>query len=92
MQPIKYYKKNHPTLNQIFDILAELNNQDKQIILCKIPTHIKTKENEKAAKQAIDMSRITTTKLLYTKYYLIIRRARNSECQKVLKNSSSKLH
>ena len=39
------------------------------------------KENEKAdkaAKQAINMLRMTTTRLPHTDYYMTIRRARNS--------------
>ena len=78
MQYVKYNKENHSILKQIYDILAELQTQDKQIILCKVPAYIGIKGNE-AAKQAIDMLRITTTRLPYISYYLIIRRARNSK-------------
>ena len=34
MQSIEYKKENHPILSQIQDILAELQTQGKQIILC----------------------------------------------------------
>ena len=50
--------------------------------MCKVPAHIEIKGNEevdKAAKLAIDIPEMATTRLLYTNYYLIIRRARNSE-------------
>ena len=53
------------------------------------------KENEEAnkgAKQVIDRTGMTTTKLPYTDYYLTIRRARNSEWQREWENSTSKLH
>ena len=63
--------ENYPILNQIYDILVEFQNQDKQIILCKIPAHTVIKWNEeanKAAKQTIDMSGITNTRLTYTEY------------------------
>ena len=51
--------ENHPILNQLYNILAELHNQGKQITLFKVPAHIGIKGNEetdKAAKQAIDMT------------------------------------
>ena len=57
--------------NQIYDILTELQNQGKQLKLCKAPAHIKGKGNEeadKAAKQAIDIPGMTTTRLPYTDY------------------------
>ena len=38
------------------------------------------------------MSGMTTTKLPYTKYYLTIKRARNSKWQREWENSNSKLH
>ena len=49
---------------QIYDILAELHNQGKQITLFKVPAHIGIKGNEEAdkiAKQVIDMPGMTTT-------------------------------
>ena len=49
-------------------------------------------ETAKAAKQALDISRMTTTRLPYTEYYLTIRRAKNFEWQKEWENSTSKLH
>ena len=58
---IKNNKENHPILNQLYDILTELYNQGKQITLCKVSAHIRIKEVDKAAKQAIDMPRMTTT-------------------------------
>ena len=73
MLAIENNRENH----QIYDILAELHNQGKQITLCKIPAHIEIKGNEeanKATKQAIDMPGMTPTRLPHT-----IRRARNSK-------------
>ena len=57
-------RENHPILSQIYDILAKFHNQRKQITLCKVSTHIGIKGNEEAAKQAIDMPGIITTRLL----------------------------
>ena len=51
--------------------------------LCKTPANIVIKGNEEAdtaAKQAIDMSGMTTTRLPNTDYYLTTRKTRNSEC------------
>ena len=62
----------------------ETDTAGKLITLCKVPAHIRIKENEesnKAAKQAIDMPGVTTTKLPHTDYYLTMWRARNSEWQ-----------
>ena len=75
-------RKNDLILNQIYAILAELHNQGKQTTLCKVPAHIVIKGNEeadKAAKQAIDMPGMTTTRLPHTDYYLTISMARNSK-------------
>ena len=50
--------------------------------MCKGLAHIRIKGNEEAnqaAKRAMDMSRMSTTRLPYTDYYLTIRRARNFE-------------
>ena len=44
--------ENHPILNQIYDILAELYNQGKQIILSKVLSYIGIKRNEEADKAA----------------------------------------
>ena len=58
MLAIKNNRENHPILNQIYDILSEFHNQEKQITLCKVHAHIVIKENEetdKATKQAIDI-------------------------------------
>ena len=40
----------YPILNQIYDILTELQNQGKQIILYKVPVLIGIKGNEEADK------------------------------------------
>ena len=84
MLTIENNRENNSVLNQIFDILAELHNQGKRIILCKVPAHIQIRGNEeadKAAKQAIDIPGMTSTRLPHTDYYLTIRKARNSEWQ-----------
>ena len=63
--------------------------------LCKVPAHTGIKENEEAdqaAKESIDMLGVTTTRLLYTYYYLIIKRARNTKWQRKWENSSSNLN
>ena len=68
MLVIENNRKNHPILNQIYDILAELYNQGKQITLCKVPAYIGIKRNEeanKAAKQTNDnQDNITSHRLL----------------------------
>ena len=46
MQFGKYNKENHMILNQIYDILAELQMQVKQIILCKISAQTKVNGNK----------------------------------------------
>ena len=48
MLAIENNRENHP----IYDILEELNNQEKQITLCKIPARIGIKGNEEADKAA----------------------------------------
>ena len=45
MQSIEYNKENHPILNWIYDILVELQKQDKQIMLCKVPIQTGIKGN-----------------------------------------------
>ena len=95
MLAIENNRENHPILNQIYDILAELQNQGKQITICKVPAHIGVKGNEeanKAAKQAIDIPGMTTTRLPYTDYYLTIRRARKSEWQRYWESINCRLH
>ena len=72
---IENNRENHPILNQIYDILAEHDNQGKQNTLCKVPDNIVIKGNKKAnraAKQAIDMPGMTTTTSyrLRKQYYL----------------------
>ena len=47
MLAINNNRENYLILNQIYNILAELHKQRKQIILCKVPAHI---ENEEVAK------------------------------------------
>ena len=47
MLVIENNRKNHPILNQIYDILAELHNQRKHITLCKVSAHIVIKGNKK---------------------------------------------
>ena len=72
----------------MYDILTELQNQGKQLTLCKVSAHIGVrgnKEADKAAKQAIDMPEMTTTRHSYTDNYLTIRRARNFKWQRVRK-------
>ena len=69
MLTIENNRENHPILNQIYDILAELHNPGKRIKLCKVPAHTDIRRNEeanKAAKQAIDMLGLTTTRLPHT--------------------------
>ena len=85
MLAIENNRENHPILNQIYDILTELHNQGKQLTLCKVPAHIGIKGNEeadKAAKQAIYIPGMTTTRLPCTDYNLNIRRARNFKWNK----------
>ena len=52
-------QKKPPLQNQIYNLLAELKNQDKHVTLCKVPDHMKIKCNE-----AIDMPGIATSRLL----------------------------
>ena len=80
MLAIEKNGENYPILNVIYDILAELHNQRKQITLCKEIEG--NKEAGKAAKEEIDMPGMITTKLPHTYYYLTIRRGRNSKCQR----------
>ena len=57
-------------------ILTELKAQDKKITLCKVPAHTGIKGNEETDKEEIDMLGMIITILLYTDYYLTIRKAR----------------
>ena len=85
-------RENHPILYQIYEILTELQNQGKQLTLCKVPEHIGIKgckEMDKAAKQAIPG--MTTAKLSYTYYYLTCKRARNSKLQRQWENSTRRM-
>ena len=43
-------RENHPILNQIHDILAELHNQEKQPTLCKVPAYCQNKNSDKRIK------------------------------------------
>ena len=54
MLDIENNTENHPILNQIYDILAELHKQGKQITFSKVPIHKGNKEADKVVKQAID--------------------------------------
>ena len=75
----EFYVVHHIILNQIYDILVELQNQDIKIILCEVPeVHIGIKRNNEADK-AIDIPEMTTKRVLFTNYYLTIMRARNFE-------------
>ena len=49
---IENNRENQPILNQIYDKLTELHGQRKQLTLCKVPAHIRIKENEEADKAA----------------------------------------
>ena len=62
-------------------MMAVFQNQGKQLILCKVLPHIGIKGNN-AAKQAIDIPGIATTKLPFTDFYLTTRRTKNSEWQR----------
>ena len=71
MLDIENNRDNHPILNHIYDILAELHNQGKQITLSKVPTHIRIKGNEEAdeaSKQVIGMPRMTKTRQPHTNH------------------------
>ena len=67
IQSIEYNKENHPILKQIHKI--------KKITLCKVPAEM----GIKAAKEAINMTEVTATRLPYTDYYLDIGRVRDSK-------------
>ena len=56
-------KENHPILNQVYNILAKLQNQNKQIIHSEIKIN---DETQITAKQPLGMTGITTTRLPYT--------------------------
>ena len=51
MLVIENNRENHPILNWIYDILAEIHNQGKRITLCKVPAHIGIKEMKRQIKQ-----------------------------------------
>ena len=66
LQAIENNGENHTTLIRIYNIITELHNQRKKLTLYKVPAHIRIKGNEeadKAAKQAMDMPGINTTRL-----------------------------
>ena len=81
MQAIESNKKNHPILNQIYDILADLKGQKKHITFCKVPAHTGIKGNEeadKAAKEATDMPGMTTTRLPFTDYLFSVHQQKHT--------------
>ena len=65
--PLNTIKENHPILNQMYNILAELQAQDKKITMCKVHAHIGIEENEvyKLGNEAMDIPKVTTTRLLF---------------------------
>ena len=67
VQSIEYNKENHPILNQIYDILADLK---KSLPVRSSPTQEcgGNEEANKAAKQSVNMPGVTTTKQPYTDY------------------------
>ena len=72
-------------MNQIYIILTELQNLNKNIIICKFPAHVGIKDNkdaDKTAKKTIHMTGMATIRLPYTDYYLTIKMPRNFEKQK----------
>ena len=71
MLAIENNRENCPLLYQIYNILTELLNQGKQLTLFKVPARIGIKGNEetdKAAKQSIYISGMTTTRLPFIHY------------------------
>ena len=50
MQAIEFNRDNHPKLNQIYDMLAKLKNEGKNITLCEVYAHIEFKCKEAADK------------------------------------------
>ena len=45
IQFIQYNKKNYQILNQIYNIIAEFQAQDKKITICKVSAHMGFKRN-----------------------------------------------
>ena len=54
-QSIEVNRQNHPVLNQIYKILAELKIQGKHIVQC--PVHLKIQDNKTVAKEPISVWR-----------------------------------
>ena len=50
MKSVEYNEENRPIINQLYDILAELQLQDKKRSHGKLPAHMRIKENEDADK------------------------------------------
>ena len=72
------------------EVMSMLTTDVVDIVMSEKDTGVKgNKEAEKAAKQAINLQGMATTKLPYTDYYLTIRRARNSEWQRRWENSTN---
>ena len=87
MLAIKNKRENPPLSNQIYDILAELHNQGKQITLLYIKSlHTGIKGNKMSDKAAKTMN-----KQSHTDYYLAIERTRNTEWQGEWEKSTSKV-
>ena len=70
MQLIEYDKENHSLLNKMY-ILAEIQNQEKYIKLCKSPAHTEIKGNEaaqKAEKETSDVPGTASSRLLLSNH------------------------
>ena len=72
---IEFNKETPSTLNWIYNILAEFQNQENisYYVKSRYMWELRVKRIKKTTKEAIQMPGIALTRLPYTDYYLIIR-------------------
>ena len=94
LMEIEKYKTDHPITQNIHSLTTKLQNHNKRIIFCKVPSHIGIMGNEladTAAKEATEMPGLHTETVPYKDYFQHIKKYRNKKWQEQWNNSTTKL-